>query len=93
MVSADKEGVVWDGPDEQVDIDYQLQANTVTVTFDGFESERDGIDRLEVAVGTSPQYDDVLTYTSDDIIAADVDGIGNCHLKTFAYLGTGSSLL
>ena len=76
VVSADKEGVVRDGPDEGIDVDYQLHASTLTVTFEGFESERDGIVKHEVAVGTSPLYDDIMTYTSASIISQDVDGIG-----------------
>ena len=77
VVSADKEGVVRDGPEEGVDVDYQLHANTLTVTFDGFESERDGIAQHEVAVGTRPLYDDVMSFSSSDIITQDMDGVGN----------------
>ena len=75
-MSADKEGVVMDGSEEGIDIDYQLIANVLTVTFGGFESERDGIDELQVAVGSKPMYDDILVYTENNIISEDVDGIG-----------------
>ena len=75
VVPGDKEGVVTDGAVE-VDVDYQLQTNTLTVTFTGFESTSHGIMQHEIAVGTRPEYDDVLTYTSDGIISDDVEGIG-----------------
>ena len=39
----------------------------------------DGIVEHEVAVGTKPKTDDLMTFTGADIIARDVNGIGMCH--------------
>ena len=77
VVAADKAGIVRDGSEDGVDVDYQLQTNMLSVTYDGFESERDGIIKHEVAVGTRPMYDDVMTFTTADIITWDVNGTGN----------------
>ena len=41
MVSGDVAGVVSNGSDTQLDIDYQLDKSEVTLTFSGYESERE----------------------------------------------------
>ena len=77
MVAADKAGLVTDGPELGVDVDYQLPTRTLTINFDGYESAKDGIAKHEVAVGNKPEYDDVMEFTVADIISQDVNGIGN----------------
>ena len=76
MVPGDKEGVVRDGADLDNDLDYQWQGHTLTVNFAGFESALNSIYGHEIGVGTKPKYDDVLTYTSNNIISEHVEGIG-----------------
>ena len=71
VVSGDVAGVVRDGPDTLVDIDYQLDLSTVTVTFSGYESERDGVTRYEWAVGSAPRLDDVMPYSYVNLVTDD----------------------
>ena len=71
VVPGDKAGVVRDGPDTLVDIDYQLDLSTVTVTFSGYESERDGVTRYEWAVGSAPRLDDVMPYSYVNLVTDD----------------------
>ena len=71
VVSGDVAGVVKDGPDTLVDIDYQLDLSTVTVTFSGYESERDGVTRYEWAVGSAPRLDDVMPYSYVNLVTDD----------------------
>ena len=76
MVPSDVAGVVSDGPDIQVDIDYQLHVSEVTVTFSGYESQRDGVTRYECAVGSAPRFDDVMAYSYINLVTADVAPTG-----------------
>ena len=71
VVSGDVAGVVKDGPDTLVDIDYQLDLSTVTVTFSGYVSERDGVTRYEWAVGSAPRLDDVMPYSYVNLVTDD----------------------
>ena len=71
MVSGDVPGVVYDGPDSQVDIDYDMDVSDVTVTFNGFESQRDGISHYYWAVGSAPRLDDVMPYSRADLLVND----------------------
>ena len=71
MVAADVAGIVTDGPDMKVDIDYQLHVSHVTVTFSGYESERDGLVKYEWAVGSAPRFDDVMPYSYIDLLTED----------------------
>ena len=64
-------GVVRDGPDTGVDIDYQVDVSTVTVTFSGYESQRDGVSRYEWAVGSAPRLDDVMPYSDINLVTDD----------------------
>ena len=50
------------------DLDYQLGSSTVSVQFSGFESALHGVMRFEVAVGTEPGGEDVLPFTSANIV-------------------------
>ncbi|XP_070573761.1 uncharacterized protein [Ptychodera flava] len=77
VVSADKVGMVTDGPNDDVidetkvmhvDVDYQRETGTVTAQFSGFESEQHGIVHYEWAIGTSPRSDEVQPFISDGII-------------------------
>ena len=70
-MAGDVAGVVTDGPDMHVDIDHQLDVSEVTVTFSGFESQRDGMARYEWAIGSSPRFDDVMSYSYVDLMTAD----------------------
>ena len=69
-------GVVRDGPDTGVDIDYQLDLSTVTVTFGGYESQRDGVSRYEWALGSAPRLDDVMPYSDIDLVTNDGGPMG-----------------
>ncbi|KAI0241220.1 hypothetical protein LSAT2_032838 [Lamellibrachia satsuma] len=71
MVSGDVAGVVSDGPDTQLDIDYQMDKSEVTVTFTGYESERDGVAHYQWAVGSAPRLDDVMPYSYVNLIEED----------------------
>lgn len=71
VVDGDKTGVVSDGPDPSVDVDYQLDTSTLTLTFEGFESEAHGISHLEYCVGSRPGVDDVVPYSSVGLIVED----------------------
>ena len=71
MVSGDVAGVVSDGPDTQLDIDYQMDKSEVTVTFTGYESERDGVAHYQWAIGTAPRLDDVMPYSYVNLIEED----------------------
>lgn len=66
------------------DIDYQLGSSTVSVQFTGFESALHGVMRFEVAVGTQPSGDDVLPFTSANIVhmeEEDIAGHGNVSFR------------
>lgn len=66
------------------DIDFQLGSSTVSVQFTGFESALHGVMRFEVAVGTQPSGDDVLPFTSGNIVhmeEVDVAGHGKFFFK------------
>ncbi|KAK2165039.1 hypothetical protein NP493_1368g00012 [Ridgeia piscesae] len=76
VVSGDVAGVVRDGPDIGVDIDYQLDVSTVTVTFGGYESQRDGVSRYEWAIGSAPRLDDVMPYSDIDLVTDDGGPMG-----------------
>ena len=71
MVAGDVAGVVTDGPDMQADIDHQLDISEVTMTFSGFESQRDGLVQYEWAIGSSPRFDDVMPYSYIDLMTVD----------------------
>ena len=71
VVAGDVAGVVTDGPDMQADIDHQLDVSEVTMTFSGFESQRDGLARYEWAIGSSPRFDDVMPYSYIDLMTVD----------------------
>ena len=71
VVAGDVAGVVTDGPDMQMDIDNQLDVSEVTMTFSGFESQRDGLARYEWAIGLSPRFDDVMPYSYIDLMTVD----------------------
>ncbi|XP_070573717.1 uncharacterized protein [Ptychodera flava] len=77
VVSADKVGMVTDGPNDDVideterihvDVDYQREAGTATAQFSGFESEQHGIVHYEWAIGKRPRSDDVQPFISDGIV-------------------------
>ena len=78
VVEGDRAGVVYDGPDQNGDVDFEIDGSTATATFHGFQSARDGIKQYMWAVGTQPYDDDVLSYTGygivEDVIEAD-DGM------------------
>lgn len=77
------------------DTDYQLDTSTVTMQFTGFESTMHGVMQFEMAVGTQPNGEDVLSFTEANIIhleELDPAGKGNdskscIHLpcETFKY--------
>ena len=71
MVSGDVAGVVSDGPDTQLDIDYQMDKSEVTMTFSGYESERDGVAHYQWAVGSAPRLDDVMPYSYINLVEED----------------------
>lgn len=50
------------------DTDYQLDTSTVTMQFTGFESTMHGVMQFEMAVGTQPNGEDVLSFTEANII-------------------------
>ena len=77
IVSGDITGVVYDGPDSQVDIDYDMDVSDVTVTFNGFESQRDGISHYYWAVGSAPRLDDVMPYSRADLLVNDEEMKGS----------------
>ena len=78
-------GVVRDGPDTGVDIDYQLDVSTVTVTFSGYESQRDGVSRYEWAVGSAPRLDDVMPYSDVNLVTHDGGSQGMLGKTTAAF--------
>ena len=89
VVVQDVAGVVKDGPDTLVDIDYQLDLSTVTVTFSGFESKLDGVTRYEWAVGSAPRLDDVMPYSYVNLVTDDEGAsgmLGKTTLKTLSSL-------
>ena len=71
MVSGNVAGVVSDGPDTQLDIDYQMDNSEVTVTFSGYESERDSVAYYQQADGLAPRLDDVMPYSYVNLIKED----------------------
>ena len=73
MVSGDVTGVVYDGPDAQVDVDVDIDVSDVTVTFSGFESQRDGVSHYSWAVGSAPRLDDIMPYSRADLLINDGD--------------------
>ena len=77
VVEADKTGIVTDGPDAGRDIDYQLEQSMVTYHFDGFESTLHGLVSHEVAIGRRPKFDDILPYSTANVLVEDIHGIGN----------------
>ena len=71
MVSGDVPGVVTDGPDTQLDIDYEMDVSEVTVTFGGYESERNGVTHYQWAVGSAPRLDDVMPFSYINLVEED----------------------
>lgn len=67
----------------ETDLDYQSDTITVTVSFEGFESARDGISRYEWSVGTEPDEDDVLPYSSEGLFVPET---GESHIGTWRIL-------
>jgi len=83
VVSGDVAGVVSDGPDTQLDIDYEMDVSEVTVTFSGYESERDGVTHYQWAVGSAPRLDDVMPYSYINLVEETGDKQGMLGKKTF----------
>ena len=93
MVPGDVAGVVSDGPDTQLDIDYKMDKSEVTVTFSGYESERDGVAHYQWAVGSAPRLDDVMPYSYVNLIEEDGGTDGMLGKMTQTLLCIKSSLL
>ncbi len=64
-----------DNPDLGIDVDYTSDTTTVTVQFDGFESQLHGVMRYEWAVGTTPGGEDVQPFMSEGIIHSEEDSV------------------
>ena len=71
MVETDSSGMVSDGPSTDLDCNYQLDLSLVTATFRGFESQLHGVSHYYWAVGSAPALDDVMSYTSADLVTKD----------------------
>ena len=71
MVSGNVSGVVSDGPDTQLDIGYQMDNSEVTVTFSGYESERDSVAYYQQAVGLAQRLDVVMPCSYVNLIKED----------------------
>lgn len=72
--------------DFESDLDYQLDSTTVTVQFTGFTSTMHGVMQFEIAVGTQPNGEDVLSFTEANIIhleEPDTVGKGINNTKTY----------
>ena len=79
-----------DGPQPNVDIDYQVDTGTLTAMFSGFESEAHGIHHIEFCVGTRPGWDNIVPYSSQGVIVEespeeDVIGEIKISMRTFIY--------
>ena len=70
-MSGDVPGMVNDGPDTQLDIDNEMDVSEVTVTFSGYESERDGVTHYQWAVGSAPRLDDVMPFSYINLVEED----------------------
>ncbi|XP_019614832.1 PREDICTED: uncharacterized protein LOC109462715, partial [Branchiostoma belcheri] len=80
VVAADVSGLVFDGAGSSdltqmastaIDVDYQLEATTVSLQFEGYESAQHGIIGYEWGVGTIPGADDIQPFTDMGIVAFD----------------------
>ncbi|XP_078660674.1 uncharacterized protein LOC144905141 [Branchiostoma floridae x Branchiostoma belcheri] len=77
VVAADVSGLVFDGAGSSdltaptTDVNYQLEATTVSLQFEGYESVQHGIIGYEWAVGTNPGADDIQPFTDVGIVAFD----------------------
>ncbi|XP_078620549.1 uncharacterized protein LOC144887293 isoform X2 [Branchiostoma floridae x Branchiostoma japonicum] len=83
VVKADVAGLVFDGAGAidlsapTTDVNYQLEATTVSLQFEGYESAQHGIAGYEWGVGTSPGTDDIQPFTDVGILASeDTPGSG-----------------
>ena len=65
--SADKSGVVNDGPKIDRDIDVSSDTVTLTASFSGFDSPECGIQHYEVAWGTKAGASDLSPYSPHDV--------------------------
>ena len=92
MVEADSSGMVRDGPSMDLDSDYQLDMSHVTATFRGFESQLHGVSHYYWAVGSAPAIDDVMSYTSANLVTKD-DGTKGRLGKMTSYEGPSTTCL
>ncbi|XP_072034301.1 uncharacterized protein [Amphiura filiformis] len=102
VVAADNTGYVMDGPQQSLtdgDVDAQIEANAVTITFFGFASTLNGLRSYQWAIGTTPGGEDIQPYTTDGIVLttknsndSDITGLpGNGKAQAHVGLGHGIS--
>ena len=61
-------GRVFVGHEAFVENPFHTDLQSVTVSFEGFESEMCGINRYEFALGTEPSFSDIIPYNSFGIV-------------------------
>ncbi|XP_064646203.1 uncharacterized protein LOC135499389 [Lineus longissimus] len=91
VVDEDKVGLAIDGPEGTenpyssmgIDMSYTKETSTVTIQFEGFESQLHGLKRFEWAIGRTPHHEDVqpfieagIVLRNDPTTQANIDGDG-----------------
>ena len=87
VVAGDTVGIIRDGEDPDIDIDYTDETTAITAHFDGFNSQScGGIVRYEWAVGIdSIGKEEVFSFTTNGLIFAS-DGSGKAQVKSYHLL-------
>ncbi|KAL3857351.1 hypothetical protein ACJMK2_012027 [Sinanodonta woodiana] len=84
ILKANVAGTVYDGTTELEDIDFSSDVTTVTMSFNGFESEACNIIGYEWAIGFVPYGSDVLPFTDYGIVMIN-DTFGHAQINIQLY--------